>query len=146
MAAIFDFWSEQILRLLIYKSPWCFPPSFKSISLSVQEKKWKIGFQDGCNGGHLGFPIRMILAIFNLQVSLMIPTKFRVHWAFDSGEEVKKGFQDGHHGGHLGFQIRMILAIFNLQVSLPSFKSIGLLGQDKKQKILFQDGYYGGHL
>ena len=37
-----------------------------------------IDFQDGGHGGHLGFLIRTILAIFDLQVTLMLPTKFRV--------------------------------------------------------------------
>ena len=36
----------------------------KSIGPSVQEKKRKTDFQDGRYGGHLEFPIRMILAIF----------------------------------------------------------------------------------
>ena len=31
-------------------------------------------------GGHLGFLIGMILAIFDLQVTLMLPTKFQVNW------------------------------------------------------------------
>ena len=39
--------------------------------------------------GHLGFPIGTILAIFDLQVTPMLPTKFRVNWPFGSGEEVK---------------------------------------------------------
>ena len=39
--------------------------SFVSIGLSVQEK-FNIDFQDGAY--HLGFPIRMILATFHLQV------------------------------------------------------------------------------
>ena len=64
MAAIFDFRSEQFYLYLIYKSAWCFIPSFKSIGLSVQEKKRKIDFQDGHHGGYLGFWIGMILAIF----------------------------------------------------------------------------------
>ena len=38
----------------------------------------KIDFQDGCHGGHFGFPIGTILAIFDLQVTLMLPTKFGV--------------------------------------------------------------------
>ena len=42
--------------------------------LSVQEKKRKIDFQDGFHGGHLGFLIGTILAIFDLQVTLMLPT------------------------------------------------------------------------
>ena len=37
----------------------------------VQEKR-KIDFQDD---RHLGFPIETILAIFDLQVTMMIPTK-----------------------------------------------------------------------
>ena len=80
----------------------------ESISLLVQEKKRKIDFQDG---GHLGFPTGMILAISDLQVTLMLLSKFGVNWPFGSGEEAKKNFQDG---GHLGFPIRTILAIFDL--------------------------------
>ena len=47
--------------------------SFESTGLLIQEKKFKIDFQDG---GHLGFPIGTILAIFDLQVTLICPTKF----------------------------------------------------------------------
>ena len=89
----------------------------ESTGLSVQEKKRKIDFQDGGHGGHLGFPIGMILAIFDLQVTLMVPSKFGDKWPFGSGEEAKKDFQDGGHGGHLGFPIGMILAVFDLQVT-----------------------------
>ena len=54
----------------------------------------------------------MILAIFDLQVTAMLPTEFQVNWPFVLGEEAKKkkDFQDG---GHLGFPIRKILAILN---------------------------------
>ena len=41
-------------------------------------------------GRHLGFLIGRILAIFDLQVSLMLPTKFQVNWLLGSGEEAKK--------------------------------------------------------
>ena len=58
----------------------------------------------------------MILAIFDL-LSLILPTKFRVNWPFDSGEEVQNKFQDGGHVGHLEFPIKTILAIFDLQVA-----------------------------
>ena len=34
----------------------------------------------------------MILAIFDLQVTLMLPIKFRVNWPFSSGEEAKNRF------------------------------------------------------
>ena len=43
-----------------------------------------------CNkidGGHLGFPIRMILAIFDLQITPMLPTKFQVNWLFSSEDK-----------------------------------------------------------
>ena len=39
-----------------------------------------MNFQDGGHGGHLGFPIGTILAIFNLQVTPILPTKCRVNW------------------------------------------------------------------
>ena len=72
----------------MYKSPRCFLPSFKPIGLSEQN----IDFQDGCRGGQLGFSIEMIIAIFDLQVTLMLPTKFHVDWPFGSGEEAKNRF------------------------------------------------------
>ena len=43
-----------------------------SFGLLVQEKKWKIDFQDGRHGGNLGFPIRTILAFFDLPVTPML--------------------------------------------------------------------------
>ena len=80
MAAILDFRMARFKLFLIYRSPRCFLASFESNGLSVQEKKRKIDFQDGGHGGHLGFPIRMILAIFDLQVTPMLPTKYQVNW------------------------------------------------------------------
>ena len=70
----------------------------------------------------------MILAIFDLQATPNLPTKFEINWPFRSGDEVKNRFQDG---GHLGFQIGMILAISDLQVTpmLPNkFQVSWLLG------------------
>ena len=61
-----------------------------STGLSVHEKKLKIDFQDGGHGGHLGLQIRTILAIFDVEVTPMLPTKFQVNWPFGSGEAVKK--------------------------------------------------------
>ena len=83
--------------------------------------KWLLGLRveaknrfSRCHGGHLGFPIGMILAIFDLHVTLMLPSKFGGNWPFGSGEEAKIDFQDG---GHLGVQIGTILAIFDFQVT-----------------------------
>ena len=91
MAAILDFQSARFSLFLIYKSPRCFLASLEAIGLSVQKKR-KIDFQDGCHGGHLGFPIGTILAIFDLQVTQMLPSKFGVNWPFGSGEEAKNRF------------------------------------------------------
>ena len=88
----------------------------------------------------------MILAIFELQVTQMLPTKFLVNWPFGSGEEAKIDFQDGCHGAHPGFTISMILAIFDLQVTtmLPTKFGVNWISvQEKKRKIDFQDS---GHL
>ena len=68
------------------------PTKFQTNWPLVQEKKQKIDFQDGHHGSHFGFPIRIILAIFDLQVIPMLPTKFRVNWPFVAGEEVKNRF------------------------------------------------------
>ena len=80
MAAILDFQSARFYLFLICKSPQCFLASLESFGLSLQEKKRKIDFQDGGHGGHLGFPIGTILAIFDLQVALMLPIKYQVNW------------------------------------------------------------------
>ena len=80
MAAILDFLSERFQLFCIFKLPQYFLSSFKLIGLSIQEKQHKNDFQDGRHGCHLGFPIRMILAIFDLQVAQILPTKFRVNW------------------------------------------------------------------
>ena len=58
------------------------------------------------------------LAIFDLQVTPMPPTKFRVNWPLGAGEEANIDFQDGGLGGHLGFPIGTILVFFDLQVTL----------------------------
>ena len=61
--------------------------NFESIALSVQEKKFKTDFQDGRYSRNLEFPIATIWAIFDLQVTPMLPAKFRVNWPFSSEEE-----------------------------------------------------------
>ena len=80
--------------------------------VSSGEEAKNMFFQDGRYGGHRGFPIDKILAIFDLQVTPMLPSKFGL-----SVQEKKRNidFQDG---GHLGFPIGTILAIVDLQVTL----------------------------
>ena len=79
IVAIFD---QQVTPIL---------PNFESMGLSIQERKFN-DFQDGYCGGHLVFPIGTSLAIFDLQVTLVILTKFQVNW-LSSGEEAKMIFK-----------------------------------------------------
>ena len=130
-----------------------------STGLSVQEKTWKIDFKDS---GNLGFQIRTILAIFDLHVTPMLPTKFQVNWSFGSGKEAKMIFSRWADKVPR-FPIATILAIFDLHFTpmlptkfqvnwhfssgcfLLSFKSIDLLFQ-KKQKLYFQDSWQGAKI
>ena len=57
--------------------------------LLVQKKKFKTNFQVG---GHLGFQIRTILATFDLQVTSILPKKFRVSCPLYTGENVQNRF------------------------------------------------------
>ena len=68
--------------------------------------------------GHLGFQIETILAIFDLQVTLMLATKFQVNWPFGSGEAAKNRLSRWPPHGNLGFLIKTIFAIFDVQVIL----------------------------
>ena len=53
---------------------------------------WAWSFEQTLNGSQLGFTIGTIIAIFDLRVTPMLPTKFRVNWPFSSGEEAKNRF------------------------------------------------------
>ena len=68
-------------------------------------------------GSHLGFPIRMILATVDPQVTSILPMNFESIALSVQEKKFKTDFQDGHHGHNLGFPITMIWAIFYLQVT-----------------------------
>ena len=61
----------------------------------------------------------MILALFDLPVTLIFPTIFELI-GLSVWEKFKIGFQDGHHGGTIlfGFLTGMILAVFDFQVTM----------------------------
>ena len=90
-----SFWNILLTRLKCWNfqnvtsHPQCLLPTFESTGISVQYKKRKNFFQDG---GHLGFPNGTIIAMFDLQVTQMLPTKFQVNWLLGLGEEVKNRF------------------------------------------------------
>ena len=70
------------------------------------------------DGSHLGFPIRMILATVDLQVTSILPMNFESIALSVQEKKFKTDFQDGRHGRNLGFPVAMIWAIFYLQVTL----------------------------
>ena len=62
---------------------------FNSNCPAVWVEKSKIGFQDGGYGGHVGFPIGMILAIFHLHVNLLLHYKFQLNLHCGLQEDVQ---------------------------------------------------------
>ena len=116
---------------LIYQSSQYF---LWNIGLSVQEKKFKIYFQDGGHGGHLEFSIGTILA-FLIYRSSMLPAKFQVNLPFGSGEESQNRFsrlRPSWISDQKAFSY--FLSTSHLYASYQSYESIGLLAQEKKRK------------
>ena len=95
-------------------SPKCLPPSFGSIWLTVREQITTEDFQDDHRGSHLGHCNKMILAILNLHVTQMPPTKFWLNLTYHLGADVVWRFPRWLPE----YRNRMILAILNLYVAL----------------------------
>ena len=75
------------------------------------------------DGGHLGFPIGTMLVIFDLQVTLTLPTKFQVSCHFGSGEEAQNKLSRWPPWRpYLGFSIGTILAIVHIRRSDTSYQ------------------------
>ena len=55
-------------------------------SLMVWEEMSFKNFQEGCCGGHLGDWNRRILAILNLHIATMLPTKFQLNSTYETGD------------------------------------------------------------
>ena len=60
------------------------------------------------DGLHLGFPIRMILATVDLQVTSILPMNFESIALSVQKKKFKTDFQDGRHSRNLGFLIATI--------------------------------------
>ena len=60
------------------------------------------------DGSHLGFPIRMILATVDLQVTSILPMNFVSIALLVQEKKFKTDFQDGRHPRNLGFPIATI--------------------------------------
>ena len=134
----------------IFKSPQRSLLQFESIGLSGQEKtrKKKIDFQDG-RGGHLGFPIGTILAIFYFQVTRCFLPSFESIGLSGQEKKRKKNRFSRWPRRPSWISDRNDFSFFDLQVTrcfLLSFESIGLSLQEKKRKKDFPDGRHGGLL
>ena len=95
----------------------------------------KIDFQEGGHGGHLGFPIGTILALFDLQVIPMLTSFGSTDLSVQEKQEKKKkkkkkkkkDFKDVGHGSYLGFLIGKISA-FYLQVTPMLYTKFHVIG------------------
>ena len=89
------------------------------------------------DGSHLGFPIRIILATVDLQVTSILPMNFESIALSVQEKKFKTDFKDGRHGRNLRFPIATIWAIFFIYKAprcfLPSFETVGLSVQKKRK-------------
>ena len=137
----------MIRAVFIYKLPRYFLSSFESIGLSVQGKKSKIDFQDGDHGSHFGFPMRIILTTFDLQISPVLLTKVWVNWPLGSGEKAQNRFSTWPPWPLTWiFKGNGFSYFFYLQITLIlpiKFWVNGRFGLGEGKHYFFQDG---GHL
>ena len=121
-------------------------PSFEFTGLSFQMNKCKIAFPDG---GLLGYPIKIILAILDLQVAATLPSKFWVSWTFGSEEEQNKFSRRWPCWPYWISNRNSFSYIWSTSCPNTSYKvlsQIGLLFQEKKRKTDVQDGCHWLHL
>ena len=98
----------MFLAVLTYKSLWYFLLIFESTDISVQEKKDQNRFS---RWRPSWISNRTILATFDLQVTLIVHTKFP-ELAFRFHDKVTIHLQANGHGDHLGFPIVTIVVFF----------------------------------
>ena len=115
----FSRWQPQLLSWIsdqndfnYFLSPSRPPTKFQVSCPFCSGEETKNRFQDSDHGGHLGFLIGKILAIFDLQVTLMLPTRFKSDGSLVQEKKRKIDDQDGSHGSHAGFLIRTIFSHF----------------------------------
>ena len=89
------------------------------------------------DGSHLGFPIRMILATVDLQVTLILPINFESIGLSVQGKSSKQIFKKDAMASIWDFLSQRYELFFiykSPRCFLPSFKSTGLSVQKKKGK------------
>ena len=87
----------------------------------------------------------MILAIFDLQVTPMLPTKFQINWPFSSGEEVQNRFSRWQPSS---ISYQNDFSYFDLKVTsmiLSKFQVNWPFSLGEEMKKHFQDGCHGVH-
>ena len=73
------------------------------------------------DGSHLGFPIRMILATVDLQVTSILPMNFESIALSVQEKKIKTDFQDGCHG-----RARLEATMCSMTLHKIQIKDIGL--------------------
>ena len=99
------------------------------------------------DGSHLRFPIRMILASVDLQVTSILPMNFESIALSVQEKKLKQIFKMDAIASIWDFLSQRFGLFFiykSPQCFLPSFESISLSVQKKKGKIDFQDGHHLG--
>ena len=128
-------WISDWLYFSYFRSRGCYSVSFNSNRPKVWEEKSKIVFQDGGYGGHFGLPIGMILAIFHLQVNLLLHPLFQLNSPCGLRENVLNRFSRWQLCRLSWILIDTILAHFDPEVILLLqgkfwLKSTKSLGRD----------------
>ena len=99
------------------------------------------------DGSHLGFPIRMVLATVDLQVTSILPMNFESIALSVQEKKFKTDFKMAAIAAIWDFlsqRFELFLIYKSPRYFLPSFKSTGLSVQKKKGKIDFQDSHHLG--
>ena len=109
---------RKFLAIFDLQVPRCFLPSFKSNGISVQEKKWKLDFQDG---GHLLIFDRKhfnnVWSTSHPNVSYQVSCKLAFRFRRRNEKQI---FKMATTAANLNFQ----LDDFNHFLSIQSFKSV----------------------
>ena len=115
----------------------------------VWVEKSKTGFQDGGYGGHFGFPMHMILAIFHLHVNLLLLCKFQLNLPCDLQADVQSRFSIRQLWRPSWISNRHDFSSFRSRSSVATEHVLAQTDQrfwKRMLKIDFQDGHCGSHL
>ena len=122
--------------------PWCLPPSFCSIWLTVQEQITTEDFQMVTMPAILDTILMEMSKMWKVTDGHMVAGQT----SKAPGELTIEDLQDGCCGGHLGYRNKMVLAILNLHVTqMPPCKFWLNLTYHSGEKLRFEE-FQDGHL